>query len=280
MKNHIHTLSFFSRKDIPSAAAWEKKIATWIRARYPAIRISRTNPDALIVLGGDGTILEAARKYGKQNPIIFGLNLGHVGFLASVREPRKFLPSLRTFLNGDFRIAPHMMLAARVMRGKEQVFETQALNDLSIQNPLGMVTIEAHIERHPFQRIHGTGVLIATATGSTAYNLSAHGPIVTPGIECFIVTELLDHNIPTPSIIVKPDKEISLHIANFRKRGLLSMSKTKEPIDVILAADSEIIFPLHKGDKVIVTRSPQSARFAEIEKNYFLKSLEEKFGFR
>lgn len=280
MKNHIRTISFFYRKDIPAAAIWEKKITKWLRAHYPAIRISHTHPDALFVLGGDGTILEAAREYEKQNPIIFGLNLGHVGFLASAREPQKFLSSIRKFLDGEFWIAPHMMLAAKVMRNKKKVFETQALNDISIQNPLGMVAIEAHIESHPFQHIHGTGVLIATATGSTAYNLSAHGPIVMPGIECFIVTELLDHNIPTPSIVVKPDKEIALHISHFRKRGLLSMTHTREPIDVILAADSETIFPLRENDVIHITRSPRSARFAEIEKNYFLKSLEEKFAFK
>lgn len=280
MNKEINRISFFYRADNPPASSWEKKIKAWLKRKYPAIRLVKNNPQALIVLGGDGTILEAARKYMKINPIIFGLNLGHVGFLASARKPKKFLPSLDNFLKGNYWIVNRMMMNAAVYRKGKQIFATSSLNDVAIQNPLGMVEIEASIEDHPFQYIHGTGALISTATGSTAYNLSAHGPIVMPDLNCFILTELLDHNIPTPSLVIKQDKKISLKIISFRKRGLLSIANTHEKVDVILAADSENIFPLEEGDVVNISRSPRLVRFGEIEKNYFLKSLQEKFAFK
>jgi NAD+ kinase len=234
----------------------------------------------LIVLGGDGTILEAARKYQSGGSLILGLNLGQVGFLASCRNQKKFLASIDAVLQGKHHIAKRMMLASRVVRRGKTIFSAASLNDVAIQNPLGIVEIKVSIEGHPFQYVRGTGLLVSTATGSTAYNLSAHGPIVMPDIKCFIITELLDHNIPTPSIVIKRNREIILDIVDFRKRGLLSVKKTGESADVLLASDSDIVCALQKGDTVVVSRSPRLVKFAEIEKGYFFKSLREKFAFR
>ena len=143
-----------------------------------------------------------------------------------------------------------------------------------------MVELEVTVQGYPIQYVHGTGVLIATATGSTAYNLSAHGPIVMPDIECLIITELLDHNIPTPSVVIKPDQEIVIRVLDFRKQGNLSLAKTNEKIDVVLSADGNHLFPLEPGDKIFIHRSPNLVKFAEFEKNYFFKSLQEKFAFK
>ena len=101
-----------------------------------------------------------------------------------------------------------------------------------------------------------------------------------PDIKCLIITELLDHSIPTPSVVVKYHNNISIKVINFKKRGILSLSKTKQKIDVIISADGESIFPLEVGDEVAIQSSPHLIKFAELEKHYFFKSLEEKFGFR
>ena len=122
--------------------------------------------------------------------------------------------------------------------------------------------------------------MVATATGSTAYNMSAHGPIVMPDIKCLIVTEILDHSIPTPSIIVKYQNKIFIKVLNYRKRGILSLSKTGQKIDTLLISDGDTVFPLEKGDIVTIQSHPQPIRFAELERHYFFKSLQEKFGFK
>lgn len=280
MARQIKKLQIFYRPDNLRAVKWQKKIAQWLEQNYPAIKISAQKPDAVIVLGGDGTILEAARKYQNSRSIIIGLNLGQIGFLASIREPKNFLPALEKFFNGQYEKIEHMMIEAVVIRDGKEIFSTNALNDIAIQDTSGLIEIEVSIEECPVQYIRGTGVLISTATGSTAYNLSAHGPIVMPDIKCLILTELLDHNIPTPSIVIKPNRKVTLKINNFRKRGFLSFTKTGAPVDVILAADGEVIFPIEKGDFVRVTGSPRLITFAELEKNYFFKSLREKFAFK
>lgn len=280
MKKRNITIGFFRRQDNKKAHAWEARIRKFLAKKYPAVRVVEKKPRVLIVLGGDGAILEAARKYQNGGPVIFGLNLGRVGFLASCRDPKKFLTSIALVLAGKHRVAKRMMLASRVVRRGKTVFSAVSLNDIAIQNPLGIVELAASIEGHTLQYVRGTGLLVATATGSTAYNLSAHGPIVMPDIKCFIITELLDHNIPTPSIVIKRNKEIAIKILDFRTRGLLSVAKTGEPADVLLVSDSDVVCPLKKGDTVIVSRSPRLVKFAEIEKGYFFKSLQEKFAFR
>ena len=280
-------VSVFYRPDNPKAVLWSKKIVGWIKKKYPRVELTQVYPHskvfgvgALIVLGGDGTILEASQKYQKKSPIIVGLNLGHVGFLASVREPNKFFGALEQFFSGKYRAVKRMMIKAEVFRKGRKVFSANSLNEFSIQSLLGIVEIEANIDGHPVQYIRGTGVLVATSTGSTAYNLSAHGPIVMPDIKCMILTEIMDHNIPTPSIVIKRDREVELKITDFRRRGLLKIAKNNKDADVVITADGENIFPLEVGDIIKIKRSPGLIKFAELERAYFFKSLRSKFGFR
>lgn len=273
------TFHFFHYADNEQAVLWAQKIKTFLKKRFPELKSKSDNPDVIIVLGGDGTILNAARKYHESGAVILGLNLGNVGFLASVREKKDFLKMLDVFFRGKFKITEKMALSVEVRRKNRTVFKTEALNEAVIKNPLGMVEILAKVSGHPVKHIQGTGILVSTATGSTAYNLSAHGPIVMPDIKCFIVTELLDHSIPSPSVVVKYHNTIKVKVVSYRKRGILSLSSSGKKFDVLLIADGESIFPLEEKDEVVVRSSPHLIKFAELEKNYFFKSIQEKFGF-
>ena len=273
-------VDFFFRQGNKTVLDWAGKIKKYIGKEHPLTIFSNKKPDVLIVLGGDGAILEAARKYHRIGSIILGLNLGHVGFLASIRDEKDFLKSLSRFFKGQYRIIEKMMITAKVKRKGKIIFTTEALNEVVVKNPLGMVELEARIAGYPVKHIQGTGILISTATGSTAYNLSAHGPIVMPDIKCFIVTEVLDHSIPSPSIVVKYNNTVNVKIVSFRKRGVISYSKTGKKIDVLLIADGESLFPLEERDEIIIENSPHMTKFAELEENYFFKSLQEKLGFR
>ncbi len=177
----VKKLGIFYRSNNPTAKQWDTKIRTLLARKYPKILVGEENPRALIVLGGDGTIIEAVHKYPKA--LILGLNLGNIGFLASVREPKKFISSLGKFLRGDYVVVQRMTLQASVLRSGKKVFQTNVLNEAMVQSPMGIVELTVTIERHPVQHIRGAGVFVATATGSTAYNLSAHGPIVMPNIK-------------------------------------------------------------------------------------------------
>lgn len=279
-KTKVSKISFFYRPNDKRAQQWKDKISAWLKTSFPRVKIADKGFQVLVVLGGDGTILQAARTCQENKALVLGLNLGTVGFLASVRSQKGFFQALEKLFKGEFHITERGMLLAKVLRNGKSVLSTNALNEIVVLNALGMVDIKVLIDGHPLQYIKGTGVMVATATGSTAYNLSAHGPLVMPESKSIILTELLDHNIPTPSIVLSEAQEVVLHIAGFRKRELLSITKTREKADVLFVADGEIIHPLKKNDSVKVTRSPARIRFVEFEKNYFLKSLRDKFAFQ
>jgi NAD+ kinase len=275
-----HRIAFFARDDNKKAKHWAAEIRSRIEAKNVHAVFTNVQPSIVIALGGDGTILEAARTHRTHKPIILGLNLGHVGFLASVRSPKSFMSAIDRLCVGDFAVAKRMMLTARVVRAKHIMHEIDCLNEVTVQGLMGAVKLTISVDGHPLQYIHGTGAIVSTPTGSTAYNLSAHGPIVSPDINCMIVTELLDHNIPTPSIIIKKNKMIRIDITEVRKRGLLAITRTGMPVDAVLTADDMDPIPIAKGDVLEVTLSKHVINFAEFEENYFLKSLQKKFAFR
>ena len=273
-------VAFVTKAGDASAEHWRKKIIQWIHVHHPTVVCESARPNLVIILGGDGTIIDASRSYLASNPLFIGLNLGTVGFMASVRATKDFIPALKRFFDGKYTVADRMVIQASVMRHKKEVWHTTALNEIMVQNLLGMVELDVAIEDHPIQSIRGTGVFVATATGSTAYNMSAHGPIIMPNIKCMIVTELLDHNIPTPSIVIKHDKKITVRIKSFREHRRFILSESQKPVDVVLSADTARLFPLEEGDEIIIERAESSVRFVEFEESYFFKSLGEKFGFR
>lgn len=289
LKTNFKKISFYYRTDVEKTVKWQRKIEIWIKKNSPKTRILPANtvpknkknaPQLLVVLGGDGTILEAAQRFQPWNPLILGLNLGHVGFLASVREEKNFIRGVAHVFHKKYRAVPHMLIRASLFRRGKKIFSSDALNDIAVQNLWGLVDIEVLVDGHPTQYIHGNGVLISTATGSTAYNLSAHGPIVMPDIKCMIITELLDHNIPTPSLIIKRNRTITLKIDGFRQNNRFTIRKTNQIADVVLVTDTDKMIALEKGDQIIVKKSDRLIRFAELDKNYFFSSLQEKFAFR
>jgi NAD+ kinase len=276
----MRRLAFFYREDNHAAKRWAKRLSIHIQKRHRDIKISDKRPQFVIALGGDGTVLEAARTFRGVHPTMVGLNLGHVGFLASARRPRDFIKSVDLLLNGKHHSVQRMMASAKLIRKGRSVAELHALNEISVQALLGVIKLRISVDGYPVQYIHGGGVLVSTPTGSTAYNLSAHGPIITPDIKCLVVTELLDHHIPTPPLVVKHSKKIVIDITELRKRGLFNVSRSGERVDAVITADEGDVIPVLEGDRIEVTRARHLIRFAEFERGYFYKSLEEKFAFQ
>jgi NAD+ kinase len=281
-------LAFFYRPDVAKAPEWETKITDWLKTKHPEIKVIYTNNirkqndepvELLIVLGGDGTIIEAAKEYYQQEPHILGLNLGNVGFLATIRKEKEFLDGLEKIISGEVTVSQRMLLDIKVIRSGKTVFNEVAVNELSLQSLLSMLEFDVYANDHKLQSINGTGVLVSTATGSTAFNLSAHGPIVSPNISCILISELLDHNLPTPTLVLDPDTIIRLKVINFRQRQKLKTAQDGSFVDVIAAADSEKTVGIFPGDVIEVTRAAKQMRLLELNSNYFFKSLQEKFAF-
>lgn len=280
LKNSKKNTFLFYREDNRRAVNCAKKIKTWLDSKNISTTEEVLSAEVIIVLGGDGTILEAARIVKQKNAIIIGLNLGNVGFLASVREEKYFFIALEKFFNGDYKAVKRTTLLTEVIRNGKKVFSASAVNEVLVHNLLGVVELEVGIGGYGIQSVRGSGILVSTATGSTAYNLSAHGPIISPDIQCLVITELLDHGLPTPSIVIKPEHSVEIIVGDFREHHLLASQNGRESIDVLLQADGDTTFPLRKKDKITISGSPQLVTFAELEDNYFFKSLREKFSFR
>jgi NAD+ kinase len=278
MAKKPETIGFYRRPGNRQAKEWEGRLRRWLNLHAPQIKVTSRNPAMLLVLGGDGTILSAARKHSVRNQLICGFNLGTVGFLASVRAEKNFLLALKAIVDGRYSAIRRTMLSVSVTRNGRNVVDTAVLNEACVINPLGMVEVDISIDRNRIQSIRGTGVMAATPTGSTGYNLSAHGPIVDPSLECTIITELLDHNVPTPSIVVPSGKPVTFEIKSFRHRGLLTMPDTNRAADVLLVCDGQVVTPLDEGDRITVLNSATGITTVEVGSNYFYKSLHEKFS--
>src|SRR3989344_5342899 len=144
-KRHIKRIQFYFRPDMGKAVIWEKKLKNAIKILFSNVSILNANiipkksraPQLLIALGGDGTILEATQKFQHLNPLILGLNLGRVGFLASVRSPKYFSSALSKVLRGNFHTISRMLIRASIIRYNKTIFSGYALNEITIQNLLG-----------------------------------------------------------------------------------------------------------------------------------------------
>jgi NAD+ kinase len=282
MNKILNKICFYSRPDNDEAKKWQLKIESWLTDKYPRIKIAKDEDEteAVIVLGGDGTIMEAVRRYAKQDVVILGLNLGQLGFLSSIDSPDDFIPMLDRFLRGDYKTISGLTIKGDVIREGKTIFSADAFNEIVIQSPLGMVEIGVDIGGEEIQKIRGSGVLVSTPFGSTAYNLSAHGPVVVPGIPCLILTELFDHSLPTPSVVVPADEVIDLVVKDFRERKLLKVTASDEYADVLFIADGIALFVLKQGDKIQITHAQSAFRLAELQPNHFFRSLHNKFEFK
>jgi len=255
-------------------------LADLIKQDFPQVKLLKGDeyPDLVIILGGDGSILEAVQKYQPLGAKFMGLNLGTVGFLTAVRDYRHFSKAIKAAIAGKLKIQKRMLLHAEVMRKGKKIFSGVALNELLIQNLLGMVDLEILQDGKLLLTCWGTGLLVATPTGSTAYNLSAHGPILYPELECMIITKLLDHSIPIPSILVEADKQLTVKIKSFRKTDRLILAEDNKTIDVIVSLDAQSNISAEPGDSITLKKNKTPSEFLVYDDDNFLKSLREQFS--
>ncbi len=225
--------------------------------------------ECILVIGGDGTILNAATKViGKSIPLL-GINLGTLGFLAEVTV-NEVNENLQHLLEDDYQIENRTMVTCHVYReGKEAVSYT-ALNDIvifknSYTNVLGLnVTInETEIESY-----FADGVILCTPTGSTAYNLSAGGPILNPTCKNFVLTPICPHSLTTRSVVLAKEDVVTIRI--------LPQTAGKDFFESMIVYDGRKGIGLLAGDEIKIYKSPEVTPFIKTRKISFAKILKEK----
>ncbi len=168
------------------------------------------NMDLVVVLGGDGTILRAARQYAHKGVPILGVNMGTVGFLSNI-EVIEFYQYLERIIHGDYVLDQRMMLEVIIYSNNQAIEKFYCLNEVVVKSKAQrMVSINVDIGGERLSHYKGDGLLVATPTGSTAYSLSCGGPIADPDLEAFIVTPIASHIITKRPLVISPDKNIIL----------------------------------------------------------------------
>ena len=218
---------------------------------------------ALVVsLGGDGTIMHTVRRMmGHSTPII-GVNLGTVGFLAELdrSELSMLLPAAR----GEFTPSQRMMLEIEVERGGEIIYRNYAINDVSLHGVVQMIRMTARGDGRKILEFSGDGIVISSPTGSTAYSLSAGGPIVEPTAENLILTPICAHALIARSFVLAPDRVVTVTVSDLRCQALIS-------------ADGNS-FEIRECDTLIVRNAKHKTVIAHVGNKAFYDIVYEKLG--
>lgn len=207
-------------KSKPEALLLAPEITQWFQALGWEVSTSWTeitNRRArfLIALGGDGTLLQAAREGAPFGIPVLGVNFGRLGFLCEIEREDVF-DALERVLRSEYQIQERLMLQAVIKRSGEENFTQLALNDVvfSRDNSEGVITLQVNLSGEPSASYPADGLIVATPTGSTAYSLSAGGPIISPNVQAILLTPLAAHTLSARPMAVSDCEELEIVLAN------------------------------------------------------------------
>lgn len=224
------------------------------------------NSDLLIVLGGDGTLLNIARQSAYYNVPLFGINLGHLGFLTEV-EAEEMFPALEKLIAGEYEIEKRMMLEATVETDNIQLEKSVALNDIGItKGPFArIIRLGIYINDDFVDLYSADGVVISSPTGSTAYSLSAGGPIVSPDVKVMIITPICPHILHSRSIVVSNEDVVKIEVC-------------QNNTEVMLTVDGQQGYKLKAGDVVTVRQAQCHTSLVKLKDRSFFQVLRKKIS--
>jgi len=231
------------------------------RAEMPA-----WSPGLVIVLGGDGTLLAAARTFASTSTPILSVNLGYLGFLTEVRLSDLY-STLENWCNGCHDVDARAMLHAALWRDGAERFTYEALNDVVISKGdiarMGEFAVE--LDGKLVARFRADGVIVSTPTGSTAYNLAANGPILTPDVDAMVVTPICPHLLTLRPIVVRGDASLTVRVEGV-------------PNTALLTVDGQVAVELVRGDEIRCHRSDFSVKLVRLSESGFFEALRSKLS--
>jgi NAD+ kinase len=250
----VQALGLVYNSDKPVACSLALEVTSWLE--HQGVRMvsdpARSHGiDAVVVLGGDGTLLRAARQFSPLGIPLLGINLGRLGFLNEI-ERQDLYPSLTKLLSGEYSIEERMMLRGSVISAKGPEVEALALNDVVISrgNISRIVTLDISIAGATLSSYPSDGVIISTPTGSTAYSLSAGGPVIFPQVQAITVTPICPHTLSARPMVVGPNDSVKV---SFR-RG----------IDCLVTFDGQETIEIRPGDVVTIERASLTTQLIKL----------------
>lgn len=238
-------------------------VETWLGQADAENDLRRVAPDLdlLITLGGDGTIVRAARAVAVAGAPILGVNLGRLGFLAEV-EPAHALDALPALLAGRYFVEERIMLRAEVHREGERALVAEAINDVVVARSQASRTVRlaVDVDGHYVMTQTADGVIVSTPTGSTAYCLAAGGPIVAPDLDSMIITPIAAHLSLARAVVIPARRRLNLKLLN--------------NVAAMLTVDGQFDFDLQAGDEISHTMAEHKARFVRFgDDGYFYETV-------
>jgi NAD+ kinase len=261
---------------VPALVAWlrerhievfvDKETATCIDPGISIVAREKLaeKSNLLVVLGGDGTLLSAARALKGHKVPILAVNLGGLGFLTSVTREELY-PLLEQVLAGQHQISERMMLNAETLRGGKTEEQQIALNDAVINKAAlaRMLDFDVYVDGAQVGRYRADGLIVATPTGSTAYSLAAGGPIVHPHLDAFVITPICPHMLTNRPLVIADTSRVEIDIA-----------AAEEP--VYLTLDGQVGFQLQPRDRVAITKSASRVYFVQSPRKTYFEVLRSK----
>lgn len=287
----IDTVAFFIKPNIPEICAIARKTIAWLRDRGIKVRVGAgvfeelsTEADGIIggsdenlqdvnlavVLGGDGTILWVARKVAHLDIPVLSFNMGNLGFLAAYPVERLFNVLEKT-ISGDFMIAERMMFQTEHYRRDTLLNRYFALNDVVVNKRLipRMIELALYIDDYKVNTYLCDGLIVSTPTGSTAYSLSAGGPIIAPDLDAVVITPICPHTLTHRPVVVSGESCIMIKMISNERRGHLTL-------------DGQVSDSICCDDEIVIRKSPHRARIIVDPKSRFFNVLSRKlkWGYR
>lgn len=219
----------------------------------------------LIAIGGDGTIIHAAHYISEYDKPVLGINAGTLGFMAGLEKEE--LSLLKNLISGEYEIEKRMMISAKLFDGDELIYERNCLNDAVISRGGNMHLCDFEIANGKSSTLsyRADGIIIATPTGSTAYSLSAGGPVVDTSIESIILTPICPHSLFARSLIFNGESKLVLRV------------RTCDGEKAVFSCDGEAGIEITKNCRIVISKADKSARIIKIKADSFADILSKKF---
>jgi NAD+ kinase len=229
------------------------------------VEITDSDPDLVVSLGGDGTMLRAAQIAHRADAVLLGINLGTLGYLTEV-EASDALPALSQVMAGEFSIQPRMMLQCDVSKADGRLTNV-GLNEVLVERAARhrLVRLSVAIGGERLASFNADGIIVATPTGSTAYALSAGGPIVSPRAETIVVVPVSPHMIFSRPFVLAPDETVEIELEG-------------EDVSAEVTLDGTLSTPITSGDTATVKRHERPLRLVKLAGPQFLARLRTKLG--
>lgn len=224
--------------------------------------------DLIFVIGGDGTLIHAARDTAARNVPLIGVNLGTLGYLCELEEATVY-GAIDQIMEDKFVLEARMRLSGHPQKAGEKLQPQTALNDIVIHRSgaMQLVSLVVYVNGQYLNTFDGDGVILSTPTGSTGYNLSAGGPIVDPKARMILITPINSHTLNSKSIVIGAEDEVVVEIASRRREG---------DEQVVVSFDGDHNIHLDVGDCIVIHQAKKDCRILKLGKLSFLEILRKK----